>query len=169
VKRCGPYLYETKAVRNKSTDQVVDWVLEEISKSRLKPDHLCVDVSGGIGAGHADMLRRHLGHLVVDVNVSWEARLKENYFQLRDELWWNLRSLFESRLIKIVPDEVLIRQLSTIRYDQMPTGRVKVEAKKEMRKRGIGSPDRADALCISLYNDPLIEPQAPDKAHRPKA
>jgi len=35
----------------------------------------------------------------------------------------------------------------------MSSGKIKVESKDDMKKRGLKSPDRADAVCLSLASD----------------
>jgi hypothetical protein len=67
----------------------------------------------------------------------------------RSEQWWALRELFESGLVDIDPDdEDLQSQLGSIKYEEDSAGRIKVESKKELKKRGLPSPDRADTLMM---------------------
>ena len=47
-------------------------------------------------------------------------------------------------------DDELIAQL-TVRKYSLPKGRIKLESKDEMKKRGLPSPDRADALFLCIY------------------
>jgi len=47
-----------------------------------------------------------------------------------------------------IPDDPRLRaQLSEIQYDYR-NGKMLIESKKDMRKRGVKSPDRADALMM---------------------
>ncbi len=41
-------------------------------------------------------------------------------------------------------------QLASIRYEINPRGQVQIESKDEARKRGIKSPDRAEALMLAF-------------------
>lgn len=67
----------------------------------------------------------------------------------RSEQWWALRQLFEAGLVDIdLRDEVLQSQLASIKYEEDSTGRIIVESKKDMKKRGLPSPDRADTLMM---------------------
>jgi hypothetical protein len=45
----------------------------------------------------------------------------------------------------------IANELSSPYYEFNRNGAVKVESKKEMKKRGIASPNIADALCITEY------------------
>jgi hypothetical protein len=47
-------------------------------------------------------------------------------------------------------DETTIAQLAGLLYEFDSQGRMKIEAKEEARKRGVPSPDRADALMLAL-------------------
>jgi hypothetical protein len=96
-----------------------------------------------------------------DVNASWASSNPTKYALLRDELWWRVREkcmygLYSFPDVKL-PGETLslgqelANELSTPFYDFNRNGAVKVEGKKEMKKRGIPSPNIADALCITEY------------------
>ena len=47
-------------------------------------------------------------------------------------------------------DESLVAELSLPSYRVLSTGKVQVESKDEMKKRGARSPDLADALCLTF-------------------
>ena len=59
--------------------------------------------------------------------------------------------MFESQNVELADDAETIAQLSVRRYTLTSSGRLEVESKKEMKKRGLDSPDRADALALSVY------------------
>lgn len=89
----------------------------------------------------------------------------ERFLNLRAEMYWNLRLRFqrtyehvegirpalEDEMISIPNDEELIVQLSQPTYATTSTGKIKVESKDDMRKRGVKSPDRADGLVYVFY------------------
>jgi hypothetical protein len=55
----------------------------------------------------------------------------------------------------IVPDnQTLIAQLSNRRVKYAQDGRLWIESKQEMRERGVGSPDLADAFVIAFAMQP---------------
>ena len=82
--------------------------------------------------------------------------MREKYLNLRAELWFRAKEFFEERTCKIPFDEVLFSQLVAPRYSFNSQGRIKVESKDEMKKRGLRSPDRADALMLTLASEPAI-------------
>lgn len=104
----------------------------------------------GIGAGVLDRLHE-LGHNQVEgINVGNKATDPEHFFNLRSELYDNLRARFEERTIVIPNDEDLIGQLASLRVEYTSRGQLKVEAKETMRRRSLPSPDKADALMLAF-------------------
>ena len=47
-------------------------------------------------------------------------------------------------------DQGLIDDLTAPEYDILPSGQIKLESKKDMKKRGLPSPDAADALALTF-------------------
>lgn len=94
-----------------------------------------------------------------------------DFLNLRSMHYWNLHRRFEWADIAIgLDDSVLRRQLTAITY-QRRNGKVVVEAKQELRKRGVRSVDRADALMYCYSSDAPEERVAnpideTDLAHR---
>jgi hypothetical protein len=77
----------------------------------------------------------------------------EDFVNRRSEWYWNLRLRFENCEIDIDPDDdVLAKQLVAIKWKMTSKGQIAVETKEEMRKRGLPSPDRADALVYSFIH-----------------
>lgn len=66
-------------------------------------------------------------------------------------MWGNIRSKFKRNELEIPNDEELINQLSNRRYFIESDGTIRLERKEEMKKRGVHSPDRADAVGLALY------------------
>jgi hypothetical protein len=125
----------------------------------LKPATTLIDCIG-IGAGVVDRLRE-MRKTVIGVNVAEAASREDRFVRLRDELYWRVRERFESRRIRIPNDDELIGELSSIKWK--PAGssdKVKVESKMEMKKRGLASPNRADALMLTEYfRDSVFRPE----------
>lgn len=114
-----------------------------------RPNAINVDVIG-IGAGVVDRLRE-LGAPVRGINVG-EAPATDaaRFMRLRDELWFKARDWFQARDCKLPRDDGLIAQLVQPKYKITSAGKLQVESKDEMKKRGIKSPDKADAFCLTL-------------------
>lgn len=105
----------------------------------------------GIGAGVVDMLRADGHKNVVGVNVGTAAvEGTDRHANLRSELFWRLREDFINGEIGIPDDDDLIGQLANIKYQYNRKGQVKVEGKDEMVKRGVESPDVADAMALAF-------------------
>lgn len=78
----------------------------------------------------------------------------ERFFNLRAELYWELRVSIERGLISLdSSDDLLLSQLGSLKFKVDSRGRIKIESKEEMKKRGLPSPDRADAVMMSLYRN----------------
>jgi hypothetical protein len=50
-------------------------------------------------------------------------------------------------------DETLVAELTTPRYKYSSSGKIQVESKQEMKKRGLPSPDVADAFILTFASD----------------
>lgn len=98
---------------------------------------------------------------------------KEKFVNLKAELWFRLRSRVEKTYryvtqgVDYPPEELLslpvgndtealIAQLSNVRYFETETGKIMVETKKQLRDRGVPSPDIAEALVLSFSPGPAI-------------
>jgi hypothetical protein len=102
----------------------------------------------GVGGGVVDRLREQR-QPAVGLNGAHRPRDRQRFANARAEWYWGLRERFEHGEIDIDPaDEVLAEQLCSIRYKLDSAGRIQIESKEDMRARGIGSPDRADAVAL---------------------
>jgi hypothetical protein len=94
-----------------------------------------------------------LGFPVYSVNVSESPALDGRRFKrLRDELWGLTRDWLEMRRGKMWDNEDgdLLGQLTTPKYKILANGMVQLETKDEMRKRGLSSPNVADAHIMTF-------------------
>lgn len=151
AKRQGQVLIEpVKSWQNKDLMEMAGIILAEYDATtyRLKPQAIYIDAIG-IGAGLADRLRE-LDLPAVAISVSETASLKERFNRLRDELFWNAREWFEARDCHMPDDQTLISELTAIRYKYLSNGKLKIEGKDEMKRRGQRSPDLADAFVLSF-------------------
>lgn len=114
-------------------------------QSRLA--HVYVD-SAGVGW----YMAQHLGELfpVQEVNVGTSPANPEQFSNLKAELYWGLRMRFEAGHMAGLTDEKTIAQLAGMRYRHNARGQVVIESKEEARKRGVRSPDRAEALMLAF-------------------
>lgn len=75
----------------------------------------------------------------------------EHYDDLTTYMWATMRELMKNRLVKLPDDDDLVGQFTVRKYGITSSGRIKLETKKDMKKRGIRSPDRADAVTLACY------------------
>jgi len=104
----------------------------------------------GLGGGVTDRLRE-LGHRVMAFKGGGKARDAEQFVNRRTESYWYLREELREGRLALPNDDLLKSQLTSIRYRPRSDGRIELEKKDEMLKRGVPSPDRADALCMALW------------------
>lgn len=115
------------------------------------PDVIMIDVIG-LGAGVVDRLREQ-GLPVRGINVAESAAAKKKFVRLRDEMWWKGREWFEAKDVRLPKTEAgkdLIGELVGPTYTIESSGKIKVESKKDMKTRGIQSPNLADAFLLTL-------------------
>ena len=118
-----------------------------------RPEEILVD-SIGLGGGVVDRLCE-MGLPVRGINVG-EAPSTDGktYMRLRDELWFKAREWFQGRDVRIPEGcEELVAELSMPHYEYSSSGKIKVEDKASMKKRGLKSPDLADAFCLTLAHE----------------
>ena len=119
----------------------------------------------GLGGGVTDRLmevkrEQKLYRLVViPVNAAEkiETDTKEgreaagHYNNLTTHMWAVLRDLLRDREIEIMEEPETFAQLVVRKYFMASNGKIELESKKEMKKRNLPSPDRADALALATY------------------
>lgn len=117
-----------------------------------RPVAINVDVIG-IGSGVVDRLKE-MGLPAVGINVAESEAVNDRedrqFNRLRDELWWRGREWLEAKDCKFADDEETIAELTTPTYTILSNGLIQVERKDEMKKRGVKSPNRADAWLLTL-------------------
>jgi hypothetical protein len=89
----------------------------------------------------------------------------EKFANLKAEIWWKMREMFRATFEAAngkpgSPDaetisipaacQDLITQLSQPRFFRTDRGKIIIESKDQLKKRGISSPDFADALALTF-------------------
>lgn len=120
-------------------------VAQHIKEQR--PAATFVDV-GSMGAGVIDRLRQ-LGHSVFDVNFGSKAAKDTEYTNKRAEMWGRVRDWLKAG--GCIPDDSeLCDDLTGLEYGFDGKERIQLESKEDMKKRGLASPDKADALAVTF-------------------
>jgi hypothetical protein len=127
-------------------------------------DEICIDTIG-VGAGLYDMFchamyKGKIGYPTIRVHCSERAPEDEDgdCAKLRDWLWWKCRKFFRTKSVKFAGsyDDPTWKQLRDEILSptyKIQNGQIKVEGKDEMKKRGLRSPNLADALNVTFYDD----------------
>jgi hypothetical protein len=121
-----------------------------------------VNVDGtGVGAGVAPYMIRK-GCIAASVKVASSPTGKSDlgeFYLLRDQLWWACREWLRIDPGAMLPsDEFLLEELLTPSYEVL-NGKIRVMRKDTMRELLKRSPDRADALCLTVYTPRLLFPE----------
>lgn len=150
-----------------NTMQLVGKIVDEWMKTDedQRPSAIVVDVIG-IGSGVVDRLEE-LDLPVIGINVAESASNDAKYFRLRDELWFKAQAWFAARDVFIPADEKLVSELTTVTFDYHSDGRLVVESKKLLKKRGLPSPNKADAFNLT-FAQPDIQRRKLNK-YRPQS
>ena len=67
-------------------------------------------------------------------------------------MWGKVRQFLKDGRLQLADDDALFSQLTNRRYMVSKDGKIELERKEAMKKRGLQSPDIADALALALYD-----------------
>ncbi len=149
IRRKGRLAYNMQTHHNLNTMEIVGVVRRIIDKER--PSKVCIDCIG-IGAGIVDRLLEIGYECVEGVNVARTANDSDKFRNLRAELWHDMREWLSQEMPVQVPDsDELMGDLTSLGYKFDSSGRLQIESKDDLRKRGMKSPDTADALALTFY------------------
>lgn len=109
----------------------------------------------GVGGAVTDRCRevvkeQDLAIEIVDCHNGGTATDSEHYENWGAETWAHLRDLLQDEEPQLVNDDDLVGQLTTRKYTITSKGKITLEPKKDMKKRGLASPDRADAVVLAF-------------------
>lgn len=121
--------------------------------NKFKPDALFIDKIG-IGAGIYDRLLE-LNIPAIGVNSGMAANTPELYENKRAEMWWLMKEWCEDHPNRLPNDPALIADLVGPQPAVTSKSRRLLESKKDMKKRGIRSPDGGDALALT-FAEPVV-------------
>jgi hypothetical protein len=121
----------------------------------------------GVGWGVVSLLdrwvkERGLRAVVIGVNVAEKPKDQTKFKNQRAEMWWNARNLLQPRddrqELRLDVDRQVLAQLAGPTYKSDSSGRIQIEAKADMKRRGVHSPDRAEAILLAVYENKNIIP-----------
>jgi len=109
---------------------------------------LYIDVIG-LGAGVFDRLKEQPGiaSRVYGVNVAGKARDEAEFINIRIEAWSSVRDWLRDAVLE---KHEAFYELANPKYKITSTGKTQLEAKEDMKKRGVASPNVGDALALTF-------------------
>jgi hypothetical protein len=134
-----------KRFKGLSVPKLAEMAMREAQIHR--PDAIVIEGTG-IGAGVIDIMRDR-GFKVTTIWPGGQPDDVGTYANKRAEFWARMRDwLFEEGCI--ADDHNLFTQLTSIQYSlQRDNLRLIIESKKDMKSRGLDSPDTADTLALT--------------------
>lgn len=153
----GRYAKQIFEARGMDTMQLAARVAEFIKE--IKPAACFVD-GGGVGGGVVDRLRQLGHHEVIEVQNGQKANDPTKYANLRTEMWSKMAEWLKGAAVE--PRDDMRTDLISPEYYYDRNNRRILEAKDDMEKRGLSSPDSADSLAICFCMD-VAEPEPMDK------
>lgn len=136
------------------TMRVAGWVKAEFDacEPSKRPSEILVDVIG-IGAGVCDRLIE-LKLPARGINVSENPSVfSDRYVNMRAELWFKGRDWLAAKDCNLKGDDGLMAELVGPRFKYRSDGKILVESKEDMKKRGVPSPNKADAFLLTLAGE----------------
>jgi phage terminase large subunit len=141
----------------KSTTETAGRIISLSTK--IKSKMAAVD-DAGVGGGVTDLLRE--AKIRTAAINGGESATDERFANLKTQLLWHAREIFESGDVSILNDPILIRQLSATKYLHRSNGKIMAEPKDEVKSRIGQSPDRADAFILMLWAASLVRDPSRD-------
>lgn len=169
--RIGGKVFELRGFNRQSTTETTGRVIETcrmyIEQYRQINDIIIRVDDDGVGGGVTDGLKEFFDYnpfpvqvQIVPMGNGRKAEDDEHYENRGTEMWAAIRDFLTDNLsaymqgnppeIQLPNDEKLISQLTTRKYRMTSKGRIALERKEDMKKRGLDSPDRADAVALAF-------------------
>lgn len=142
--RQGRDILELRRHRGADTMEVAGHVIDAIEE--FKPALVCID-EGGLGAGVVDRLKEQR-YKIRGVNFGNKAKNQTMWGNKRAEMWGAMRDWLKTG--HIPTDRFLKTDLISPRTKPDSKGTLFLESKKDMKARGLASPDAADAIAVTF-------------------
>ena len=126
--------------------------------------------AGGVGESPAVYLIKN-GYPCNRIMFGAQANDKTKFANLRAEMWGRMREWLDAGAC-LPDDQDLVADLTGVEYDVTMKGQIQLEKKKDMKKRGLPSPDMADALALTFavkvneYMNEFAEPERPRRSRQ---
>lgn len=171
--RLGPVVRIISEDHNPDTMQTCGKVVDEMRT--LKAKKVKVDEIGigrgivdrgveqgepfvGINAGAAPICSNH-DECRPRLDTHDDRCNKKRFLNLRAQLYWELRERFERGQVDLDPnDRATAAELVSLRYKRTSKGQIQIESKDDAKRRGVPSPNRAEAVMLTFAEEPEVDP-----------
>jgi hypothetical protein len=139
-----------------ATPDVEGRVISLIKSAR--PQYVVID-EGAMGSGIYDhlnlelpVINRQLGISCELVPFNFGSRPYDDQFaNLGTDAYFWVCDLIDKGQVQVIENQELFSQLSSRKYKFTPKGKMMLESKDDMKKRGLPSPDVADSVVMALW------------------
>lgn len=154
--RQGPRVHWQKKFMGKDTQEVAA-ITRDLFLKEGDVKAICVDAPG-VGAGVVDRLNEWKMP-VVAVEPASTSPEPRDYINMRAWLWGQMKSWLETADLP-AGDKELEDDIATPQYGYDKKLRIQIESKKDIKARGMPSPDSADSLMLTFaqLDAVLVEP-----------
>jgi hypothetical protein len=151
--------------RELDTMQLASRVADHLERLRLMQIKAVTFVDGGgVGGGVVDRLRQ-LGYDVIEVQFGSAADDPRRYANKRAEMWGRMKDWLATGCLQ--RDEMMATDLTGVEYGFTNSDQIILESKKDMKRRGLASPDDGDALaCTFAFPVPEYSQAEISRHHR---
>lgn len=168
--RMGMGVVDSHFHHKEGTMVTAGWVLhmiKNIKSNRPEISHVQIRIDDdGVGGGVTDRLNEvntemNLGYEIIPVHNGGSSS-DDYYGNKGSETWGHIKELLEENMsnyilgqpgvLQLPDDDKLVTQLTSRKWSMGSKGKILLESKKDMKKRGVSSPDRADAFVLAFAN-----------------
>lgn len=156
---------EIKTLNHNNTMEVTGVIVQKVDKLLQKyrgiPINIKIDCDG-LGVGVYDRLneikkKKYWSNVKIfecHFGGAGGKNKKEEPIEYSNStglMWGLIREKLKNKQLELIYDDKQITQLSNRKYRVSSDGKIELERKEEMKKRGLTSPDKGDALALALY------------------
>ena len=150
--------YYRKVYQGMDTAYTANYVMGIVREQNIRA--VAVDCDG-LGSGVKDKLvesreKSGLDFLILEVHNGGEAEEPDKFVNARSEDFWRAREAVVAQEVSVLDEGELLHQLSAIKYKFDSQGRIALETKDSMRRRGMESPDEADSFVLALRASRIV-------------
>lgn len=145
--RRGPCAMSPRIFRKKSNTEIARFLASYIGE--LAPGHVCIDQ--GQGTGVIDLVKELCPDArITEVPFGSQAIDGKRFANRRAEMWTLMRDWLHTGALPADHAEAFRAELTAPAYSYDPSGRIRLEAKEDIKKRLKHSTDIGDALALTF-------------------